>query len=457
MLVERSSWSGRDGEVAETTVNADVAEARGSFRRSVRLVAIVASVATTVIAFVMFWVASQVATSGVRQALLAALALPVLSAPTTAYAVHVVVRHVAHANALADQGQLRLDVERRHRDLESKIADALEMAEDEPEALRVIERTLGSIAPAAMTELLLADNSHAHLSRKAVAGDSGATGCGVDSPHQCPAARRARTHRFVDSDEVNACPKLSQRPSGRCAAVCIPVSVMGRTVGVIHSVTSVDAPMSDAALHDLHALANHAGARLGMLRVMSESQLQAATDSLTGLANRRAFENSFVQLRDRSPHASCVIVMADLDLFKTVNDTYGHETGDRALRVFADTLRRAVRSNDLVARRGGEEFAVALPDCDIASAREVLERVQLQLQHTVQQAGLPSFTASFGMTPGFLSEDLDLLLARADAGLFEAKRSGRDKIVVFSAADLDGASERDRLLIQDADRLTPRP
>ncbi|MGF1599846.1 MAG: GGDEF domain-containing protein [Acidimicrobiales bacterium] len=179
---------------------------------------------------------------------------------------------------------------------------------------------------------------------------------------------------------------------------------------------------------------------------MAESQLQASTDGLTGLANRRAFDDAFLQLRDRSPHAPCVIAMADLDRFKAINDTYGHETGDRALRVFADTLRSAVRANDLVARRGGEEFALALPDCDTHSATEVLERVRLHLQRAIKEAGLPSFTASFGMTPGFLAEDLDLLLARADAGLSEAKRGGRYKIVAFSAADLDGASERAALL-----------
>jgi diguanylate cyclase (GGDEF)-like protein len=353
-------------------------------------------------------------------------------------------KRVAEANAVADVRQSRLDEDRRHRDLEAQIADALEMAENEPEALRLIERSFGMVLPESMTELLLADNSHAHLTRKAAANGSAAEGCSVSSPQDCPAARRARTHRFRDSEALNACPKLAGRASGPCSAVCIPVSVMGRTVGVIHTVGSVTTPIGDAVVSDLHSIANQSGTRLGMLRVMAETQLQASTDGLTGLLNRRAFENGFLHLRERASNG--VAVMADLDHFKTINDTYGHETGDRALRVFADTLRNEVRSTDLLARRGGEEFAVVFADCELEQAVEVLERVRLKLHSAVREAGLPSFTASFGATPAFLAEDLDLLLARADAALFEAKNGGRDRIVTSTRMDLDDASAREILL-----------
>ena len=152
------------------------------------------------------------------------------------------------------------------------------------------------------------------------------------------------------------------------------------------------------------------------------------------------------QLRDRFPNGRGVIVMADLDHFKAINDTYGHETGDRALRVFADTLRKSLRANDLLCRRGGEEFAITFPDCQPDVATAVLDRVRMQLQLAIREAGLPSFTASFGVTPAFLAEDLDLLLARADAALFEAKRNGRDRIVSFAATDLDDAAEREVLV-----------
>jgi diguanylate cyclase (GGDEF)-like protein len=214
--------------------------------------------------------------------------------------------------------------------------------------------------------------------------------------------------------------------------VCIPVSVMGRTVGVIHAVHPVDAPLDEHGIDDLQAVANQAGTRLGMLRVMAETQLQAATDGLTGLLNRRAFENAFLDLRSRSDQGA-VIAMADLDHFKAINDTYGHETGDRALRTFAETLRRALRPTDVLSRRGGEEFAVAFPECDLETAVQVLEGVRVQLRAAIREAGLPSFTVSFGVTPAVVAEDLDLLLGRADAALFDAKRAGRDRVVVYGA------------------------
>jgi diguanylate cyclase (GGDEF)-like protein len=432
---------------------ADLAAARGSFQRTMRLVSVGALVATCSGAFLIFTLASTLVDGAFAQRVVCAVLLAVVSVPVVFVSTGLVTKRVGEANAIADGRQQRLDEERRHRDLEAQVADGLEMAESEPEALRLIERSFATVLPGSMTELLLADNSHAHLTRKAAANLGAASGCSVSSPQECPAARRARTHRFHDSEALNACPKLAGRPSGPSSAVCIPVSVMGRTVGVIHTVGSVASPVGDATVDDLQSIANQSGTRLGMLRVMAETQLQASTDGLTGLLNRRAFENGFLQLRERS--ATGVIVMADLDHFKTINDTYGHETGDRALRVFADTLRKSVRNSDLLARRGGEEFAVIFPDCELPEAVDVLERVRLTLQSAVREAGLPSFTSSFGATLAFLAEDLDLLLARADAALFEAKNNGRDRIVTSTRMDLDEASSREILLAYSAPAEPP--
>jgi diguanylate cyclase (GGDEF)-like protein len=431
----------------------ELAEARRSFRRTMRLVSVGALIASCVSAFLIFTLASSLVDGAFAQNALCAVLLTAVSMPVVFVSTGLVTKRVGEANAVADVRQQRLDEERRHRDLEAQVADALEMAENETEALRLIERSFATVLPESMTELLLADNSHAHLTRKAAANPDAAAGCTVSSPQDCPAARRARMHRFHDSDALNACPKLAGRPTGRCSAVCIPVSIMGRTVGVIHTVGEVDQPINDAVQSDLHAIANHSGTRLGMLRVMAETQLQASTDGLTGLLNRRAFENGFLHLRERA--ATGVVVMADLDHFKTINDTYGHETGDRALRVFADTLRKEVRGSDLLARRGGEEFAVVFADCELADAVDVLERVRLKLLAAIREAGLPSFTASFGVTRAFLAEDLDLLLARADAALFEAKNGGRDRIVTSTRMDLDDASAREMLLGDSASRPAP--
>jgi diguanylate cyclase (GGDEF)-like protein len=129
--------------------------------------------------------------------------------------------------------------------------------------------------------------------------------------------------------------------------------------------------------------------------------------------------------------------MADLDHFKRLNDTHGHETGDRALRTFAQTLRATVRAEDVVCRHGGEEFALIFPSCSADTAGRLLDRVREQLSEALAASGLPHYTASFGVVDGDPGEDLEALLRRADAGLFEAKRLGRDRIVINGAEPED--------------------
>ncbi|MDQ2836011.1 MAG: GGDEF domain-containing protein [Actinomycetota bacterium] len=323
----------------------------------------------------------------------------------------------------------------RRQDFERSLHSALEMAEDEPEVIDVIERALATVLPDSAAELLLADNSHAHLTRMVTSGPADrAAGCSVDSPDHCPAARRSQVQRFADSTALDACPKLRGRAEERFSAICVPVSIMGRTVGVLHAVNEPDSAPTLEQGQDLGILADKVGARIGLLRVISESQLQASTDSLTGLLNRRSMQNKFRELRRTTQQLA--VVVADLDHFKVLNDTYGHETGDRALRLFATTFAASLRREDLLSRHGGEEFVAVLPGCSGKDARTALDNVRARLAATAGEHGLPAFTCSFGVTEADDAEDLSEIIARADLALFEAKRSGRDRAVLY-----DGSNE----------------
>ncbi len=353
---------------------------------------------------------------------------------------------LSNAFANADrEAQIRDSQVQRQR-FESRLANALDMAEGEPEVIDVIERSFGAVLPEAPVELLLADNSHAHLHRMAAVGPEGKPpSCGVDSPDRCPAARRAQVQEFADSDDLDACPKLRNRPQGRLSALCVPVSIMGRTVGVIHATGEPGVKIEDDHIDDLATLAKLAGARIGLLRVMAETQLQASTDTLTGLLNRRSFSE---QVAAVPSHLHPVAVaMADLDHFKTLNDTYGHETGDRALRLFARVLRDALRGSDVVSRYGGEEFAIAFPDCSAIEATRALNTVRTRLDAAITVGGLPKFTVSFGITEAEPGEELEAVLRRADDALMQAKRQGRDRVVLHDAvgatdpAPTDGKAE----------------
>ena len=321
-------------------------------------------------------------------------------------------------------------VQAKRREFETQLARALEMVQDEVSAFDVLQRAMSRIAPEAPVELLLADNSHAHLERMVTASPDGESiaGCRVDSPDQCEAARRAQTQVFRDSEELDACPMLRGRSQGRCSAVCVPVSIMGRTVGVVHTTGVLDEPLAEPRVQALQTLANQAGNRIGMLRVMAETQVQASTDGLTGLINRRSLENRIRLLRTEGLDFS--FVMADLDHFKDLNDANGHEAGDRALRIFAETLRHELRGEDLACRYGGEEFAIVLPRAEVPEAIEAMGRIREGLAHATGRGDTPTFTASFGVAHSSDAADLDDLVQRADRALFAAKDAGRDRICI---------------------------
>jgi len=327
------------------------------------------------------------------------------------------------------EAQLRAEAQRQEFD--TRLHRALEMASTEEASYSIVRRTLDRAVAQVPAELLLADSSDAHLKRAVETGpDGNGPGCTVDTPHACPAIRRGQTLTFASSEELDACPFLQDRPYGPCAATCVPVNVAGRSIGVLHAASPPEQPLGPEQTVRLEALATQGGARIGMLRVMERTSLQAATDPLTGLLNRRTLEDRVYELLQRGE--SFAIAMGDLDHFKLLNDSHGHDAGDRALRLFARTLRGSVRAEDLVCRFGGEEFVVVLPRRSVAEAGDALRRVQEELLVAITRANIPPFTASYGVTDSHQAGTLEELLRVADLNLFRAKREGRNRIVLDS-------------------------
>jgi diguanylate cyclase (GGDEF)-like protein len=251
----------------------------------------------------------------------------------------------------------------------------------------------------------------------------------VSSPGECFALRRGQTTVFTDAQALDACPRLRSREHPAEAAVCIPVPVMGKTIGVLHATTAASRPFSDGEVAGLESLVRHLGARLGMIRALETSKLQAETDSLTGLLNRRSLAARCVGLF--APGMTCAVAVCDLDHFKLLNDTHGHEAGDRALRLFAQIVRQSVRPTDIVGRYGGEEFVVVLPGATAEQAVIAIERVREALLLAVAHSGGPAFTCSFGLAahPKHGST-LDELVQAGDRALYRAKENGRNCIEI---------------------------
>jgi diguanylate cyclase (GGDEF)-like protein len=156
----------------------------------------------------------------------------------------------------------------------------------------------------------------------------------------------------------------------------------------------------------------------------------ASRDDLTGLLNRKAFlDLAAEQLADRSTtRGSGTLILADLDHFKSVNDTYGHAAGDIALQSFAGACTATVRSTDLVGRYGGEEFVIFLPGTNAERAENIAEEISRRLAAAPTVDGMEMPTVSYGIsTYDAGTTDVDGLIAAADAALYSAKSLGRNR------------------------------
>lgn len=165
---------------------------------------------------------------------------------------------------------------------------------------------------------------------------------------------------------------------------------------------------------------------------MAEITARSETDTLSGLFNRRGFEDRVDRLLATALRAGvpATMVVADLDHFKAINDSHGHEAGDRVIRVFADVLGAAADARAVTGRLGGEEFAVFIPGADLATGRLYAEGVRMAFAN-LAISGLSRdqrISASFGVTQLMAGDSLSDLLRRADAALYEAKRGGRDRV-----------------------------
>ena len=311
-----------------------------------------------------------------------------------------------------------------------ELNEALEMADSEPEAYAVVQRAMAQISPERPMELLVADSSQAVLQRATEHPVAGAPGCSVESPFSCQAVRRGNSVSFPDSEALNACPRLRDRAGTQAAisAACVPLHFMGRALGVLHTSGPVGQALSEEQLVQLTTVGNQAAARIGVVRAFERTQLQAATDSTTGLANRRSLEAVVRELLRKEQ--AFAFVMADLDRFKMLNDTYGHLVGDEALKLFAETMKGAARDGDTVARWGGEEFAMVLVGSDAATAVLWADRARAQLAKAVAQSKVPKFTVSLGISDSGMSRRMEDLLRIADEALYLSKDGGRDRATV---------------------------
>lgn len=261
----------------------------------------------------------------------------------------------------------------------------------------------------------------------------------------------------VQDGEDTGEPEADVETSSRLAVV--PLILRDRFMGSLLVESEDGARMwEENELLLLHTVADQVTVAVNQAHLFAQTQQQALTDGLTGCYNRRSFEMQLerdlhLATRLRQPLS---LIMLDVDNFKHVNDTFGHEVGDQALRTLADCLREELRGVDSAARFGGDEFAVILPQADLEGAMLVGERLRARIEQT-DVAGFGSIKASFGVATFPLhASSRDTLVVAADRALYTAKHGGRNRVCLPSTdqANDDGAAAAPEAMPELEEQLT---
>jgi diguanylate cyclase (GGDEF)-like protein len=204
------------------------------------------------------------------------------------------------------------------------------------------------------------------------------------------------------------------------------------------------------AVRQLEVIAIQAADAILRARLFAETEKLATTDGLTGLANHRTFQARLDEhlLASQRYGKRLALILCDIDHFKSVNDTYGHPVGDQVLRGVARALQKEARATDLVARHGGEEFAVIMPETDAAGGRVIAERIRVKVGAFALATELGQLRVTISLGLATFPDDgrrKAELVELADACLYHAKRSGRNRTVTAAQlrpARRAGGSER---------------
>lgn len=221
------------------------------------------------------------------------------------------------------------------------------------------------------------------------------------------------------------------------SGLIIPLIMRERVLGVLFLQDCVEPrTWSIDEFSLIGSLADNLAVAIENAELHAERERQAVTDGLTGVANRRSFNENFAREFERAKRygQTLSLVIIDLDFLKRINDNFGHQAGDEAIKAIGTMLRQSSRSIDLPARYGGEEFCLLLPNTDIVMAEQLAERLR-RLINDVQIEGPGRISASLGVASYPLhADDPDSLFLRADEALYAAKQAGRNQVKIACSA-----------------------
>jgi diguanylate cyclase (GGDEF)-like protein len=311
----------------------------------------------------------------------------------------------------------------------NQLVEALSLATDEATTAEVAARSVSQGFHLVAATTLVTDPSIALLEPIGIAGGA-STHPVVNGPMNCPAIRSGRIFRVTNGTDPVICAFMPFK-AGSLGYTCAPLMAGGETVGALFM-----EPAADSVLEDTFtvAAADRVALAIANRRVLETAQRQATTDGLTGLHNRHFLREQLrlvqsLATRHGQPYS---VIAFDVDGLKQVNDTFGHETGDLALRGFANVLKKTARGSDVGVRTGGDEFLVLIPRGGLDDARVLAERVRDALTAQGRAEPNTAMTVSAGVSAWRLGRTAEQVLEAADEMLYAAKRAGKDRILTES-------------------------
>jgi diguanylate cyclase (GGDEF)-like protein len=309
----------------------------------------------------------------------------------------------------------------------NQLVEALALAQDEATTGQVAARAVAQGFRLIAATTLFVDPSVALLEPIGTAGTARSHPV-VNGPTNCPAIRSGRVFQVTSASDPVICPYM---PFGEGAGgyVCVPLVAGGEPMGALFMEPTVGSVVEDTFVR---AAADRVALSLANRRVLETAQRQATTDGLTGLHNRHFLREQLrllqsLAMRHGQPYG---VIALDVDGLKQVNDTFGHEMGDLALRGLANTVRKTIRTSDIAVRSGGDEFLVLAPLAGLDEARVLAERLRTAAELQGRTDPHTAVTISAGVAAWRPGRTAEQVLEAADAMLYAAKRAGKDRVVV---------------------------
>jgi len=337
------------------------------------------------------------------------------------------------------------ELERRNRETAvlSRMGDLLQACRLPEEIFAVMATTAVDLFPQDSGQVYLLDEVREHLSLTASWGE--APGTPADQcldPRECWAIRRAKPYGKPPGSRQHLCRHC---PADGAGFLCVPLLAQGTVQGVMRLLTRPSSePQQQFEAHTMlgETIAEHAALALANLQLHERLHQQSIHDVLTGLFNRRYLDEALTREISRARRQGTMIglLMLDVDHFKQVNDTYGHEAGDAVLHKLGALIAETTRGEDIACRFGGEEFTIVLADTDPTGAQTKAEllrrRVDEELLLNLGEQTIETITISLGVAVYPRDgETPQALLQSADRALYEAKHSGRNRVVCASGPE----------------------